>query len=150
MKSIAIKIAQMFTIFIGLGALCFLLWEPTVEGVNVSKTLFEIYFMDPFILFAYSVSLLFFVGLYNIYIILSSLQKHTFYRYETIHNLQIIRRCAVGILYCAFIGEAVIFMNESDDRAGGVFMGLLVVTGSVFVLFVTTQLLRKISKRLHT
>ena len=52
-------------VLIGLGALALLLWEPHLEGRNAHATLFEIYFNDPFLAYAYGASIPFFVSLYQ-------------------------------------------------------------------------------------
>lgn len=61
---------QVVIVLIGLGALAFMLWEPHIEGRNVHSTLFEIYFNDQFLAYAYSASILFFVGLYKAFKVL--------------------------------------------------------------------------------
>ena len=50
---------------IGVGALAVLLGEPRIEGRNAHATLFEIYFNDPFLAYAYIASIPFFVALYQ-------------------------------------------------------------------------------------
>jgi hypothetical protein len=44
---------QVVIVLIGIGVLAFMLWEPHVEGRNAHATVFEIYFHDPFLAYAY-------------------------------------------------------------------------------------------------
>ena len=57
-------------VLIGIASLAFMLWEPHLEGRNVHATLFEIYFKDPFLAYAYIASLPFFVVLYQAFKVL--------------------------------------------------------------------------------
>jgi hypothetical protein len=52
-------------VLFGIGVLAFMLWEPHLEGRNVHASLFQIYFKDPFLAYAYVASIPFFVGLYQ-------------------------------------------------------------------------------------
>jgi hypothetical protein len=56
---------QAVIVLIGIGALALMLWEPHIEGRNAHATLFEIYFNDPFLAYAYLASIPFFVALYQ-------------------------------------------------------------------------------------
>ena len=47
-----------------------MLWEPHIEGRNAHATLFEIYFKDPFLAYAYIASIPFFVALFQAFTIL--------------------------------------------------------------------------------
>lgn len=49
-------------VLFGVAALTFLLWEPHLEGRNVHATVYQIYFNDPFLAYAYIASLPFFLG----------------------------------------------------------------------------------------
>ena len=39
---------QVVIVFIGIGSVGLLLWEPHIEGRNAHATVFQIYFNDPF------------------------------------------------------------------------------------------------------
>jgi hypothetical protein len=47
--------------------------------------------------------------------------------------LRTIKFCALGIIGFGAIGELFILMSNSDDRAGGVFIGILITFGSVVI-----------------
>src|SRR2546430_12294481 len=55
---------QIVIVLIGIGALALMLWEPHIEGRNAHATVFEIYFKDPFLAYAYIASIPFYVSLY--------------------------------------------------------------------------------------
>src|SRR5215213_4661719 len=57
-------------VLIGIGTLALMLWEPHIEGRNAHATLFEMYFKDPFLAYAYIVSIAFFVALYQAFKVL--------------------------------------------------------------------------------
>jgi len=61
---------QAVIVLIGIGALALMLWEPHIEGRNAHTTLFEIYFKDPFLAYAYLASIPFFVALYQVFKVL--------------------------------------------------------------------------------
>ena len=53
MKRSSTIFLQVVIVLIGIGALALMLWEPHIEGRNAHATLFEIYFKDPFLAYAY-------------------------------------------------------------------------------------------------
>jgi hypothetical protein len=69
MKKISIFL-QAVIVLIGIGAVALMLWEPHIEGRNAHATLFQIYFNDPFLAYAYIASLPFFVALYQAFKVL--------------------------------------------------------------------------------
>ena len=56
---------QIVIVLIAISAFVLLFWEPHIEGRNVHATLFEIYFKDPFLAYAYIASVAFFMALYK-------------------------------------------------------------------------------------
>lgn len=121
---------QIVTALIGIGALAFLLWEPHIEGRNAHATLFEIYFKDPFLAFAYLASTPFFVALYQAFKVLGCIGQDQAFSQATVKALRTIRSCALAIIGFVALGELCIILGESDDRAGGVVIGILIAFGS--------------------
>ena len=76
MKRSSIILLQVVVVLIGIGALIFLLWEPHIEGRNVHATLFQIYFNDPFLMWAYTASISFFVALYQAFKLLGYIRQN--------------------------------------------------------------------------
>ena len=120
-------------VLIGLAALGFLLWEPHLEGRNAHATLFEIYFKDPFLAYAYIGSIPFFVGLYHAFKVLGYAGGDKEFSRSAVRSLRTIKYCAIALVGFVAVGEVFILMNQSEDRAGGVFVGVLITFASVVV-----------------
>jgi len=125
---------QVIIVIIGIASLVFLLWEPHLEGRNVHASFFEIYFKDPFLAYAYIGSLPFFVALYKSFKVLGYARLDKAFSPEAVKALRTIKYCAICIIGFVAVGEIFIMSHESDDRAGGVFMGVLIGFGSVVVV----------------
>ena len=110
-----------------------MLWEPHIEGRNAHATLFEIYFKDPFLAFAYLASTPFFVALYQAFKVLGNIGQDKAFSQATLNALRTIKFCALAIIGFVALGELFIMLGNSDDRAGGVFMGILITFGSAVI-----------------
>ena len=135
-RKIIIAALQIVVVLIGISAVAFLLWEPTVEGRNAHATLFEMYFKDPFLAFAYVGSVAFFVGLHRVFRVLGFARQRAEASPESINALRTVKHCAMTLIGFVFVGEIVIWLSTSDDRAGGVFIGLLITIASTTVALV--------------
>ena len=124
---------QIVIVLIGVGALALLLWEPHIEGRNAHATVFEIYFNDPFLAYAYVGSIPFFVALYQGFRVLGYAGQNKVFSPAAVKALRTIKFCAIAIIGFVAVGEIFILMNDSDDRAGGVFMGVLITFGSIVI-----------------
>lgn len=121
-------------VLIGIGAVALLLWEPRIEGRNAHATLFEIYFKDPFLAYAYIGSIPFFVGLYHAFKVLGYAGRNTEFSPSAVRSLRTIKYCALLLVGFVAGGEAFILLDPSDDdHAGGVFMGVLIAFASIVV-----------------
>ena len=123
---------QVVIVLLGVGVLALLLWEPHVEGVNAHATLFEMYF-DPFIAYAYSGSVPFFVGLYQAFKLLGYIRRNEIFSQRSVRALRTIKYCALAII--GFVAVSVIFMifGDRDDRPAGVFMRILITFPSIVI-----------------
>jgi hypothetical protein len=124
---------QAVIVLIGIGALALMLWEPHIEGRNAHATLFEIYFKDPFLAYAYLASIPFFVALYQAFKALGYIRQNKAFSQATVKALRAIKFCALAIIGFVAVGELFILFGNSDDRAGGVFIGILITFGSVVI-----------------
>jgi len=124
---------QAVIVLIGICALALMLWEPHIEGRNAHATLFETYFKDPFLAYAYLASILFFVALYQAFKVLGYIGQNKAFSQATMKALRTIKFCALGIIGFVAVGELFIMLGNSDDRAGGIFMGILITFGSVVI-----------------
>ena len=129
----SILFLKIVLVLIGIGALALLLWEPHLEGRNVNSTLFQIYFNDPFLAFVYVGATPFFVALYQAFKVLGHVGQNTVFSPAAVRALRIIKYCAIIIIGFVAIAEVFILMNESDDRAGGVAMGIFITFPSVVI-----------------
>ena len=120
-------------VLIGLAALAFLLWEPHVEGRNAHATVFEIYFKDPFLAYAYTSSIPFFVALYQGFKVLGYAGRNQVFSEQAVSALRTVKHCAIALIAFVGGGEIVILMNGSDDYAGGVAMGVFLIFGSTVI-----------------
>ena len=137
MKSPKIKgptiFLQVVIVLIGIGGLALMLWEPHIEGRNAHATLFESYFKDPFLAYAYLASTPFFVALYQAFKVLGYIGQDKVFSQATVKALRTIKFCALAIIGFVALGELFIMLGNSDDRAGGVFMGILITFGSAVI-----------------
>jgi hypothetical protein len=135
MKRSATVFLQVVIVLIGIGALALMLWEPHLEGRNAHATLFEIYFNDPFLAYAYIASIAFFVALFQTFRLLGHIGRDQAFSLNSVRALRIIKRCAIALV--AMIGLAVAYLfiavRGKDDIAGGVAMGLAMIFVSVVI-----------------
>jgi hypothetical protein len=124
---------QTVIVLAGFGALALMLWEPQIEGRNVHATLFEIYFKDPFLAYAYIASIPFFMALYQAFKVLGYAGQNKVFSQAAVNSLRTIKHCSISIVGFVAVGEIIIMFNNSDDRAGGVFMGILITFGSIVI-----------------
>ena len=124
---------QTVIVLIGIGALALMLWEPHLEGRNAHATTFQIYFNDPFLAYAYIASIPFFMALYQAFKVLGYAGRNQVFSPEAVKALRTIKRCAIAIIGFVAGAEIFIMFNTSDDRAGGVFMGILITFGSIVI-----------------
>lgn len=120
-------------VLIGIGALALMLWEPHLEGRNEHATVFEVYFKDPFLAYAYIGSIPFFVALYHGFKVLGFAAQNQVFSQAAVNALRTIKFCAIALIGFVAVGEIFILMNENEDRAGGVFMGVLITFGSIVI-----------------
>ncbi len=143
---------QVVIVLIGIGVLVFMLWEPHLEGRNVNATTFEIYFNDPFLAYAYTASIAFFIALYQAFKLFGFIGQNKTFSSNSIKALRTIKYC--GTILVAFIvwAEAwlFIFNRGKDDIAGGVFMGLLLIVVCGLMTIVATRFERNLQKVLGT
>jgi len=124
---------QIVIILIGIGAFALLLLEPQFEGRNAHATLYKIYFKDPFLAYAYIASIPFFVVLYKAFKILGYVRQNNIFSQVAVNALRTMKYCALVIIGFVIVGEIFIMLGDSDDRAGGVFMGILITFGSIVI-----------------
>lgn len=133
MKKSATIFLQAVLVIIGVASLALLLWEPRLESRNAHSTLFQVYFHDPFLAYAYTAAIPFFVALWKAFTILGLVRKNESFSTTTVQAFRTIKYCA--LITIMFIlgaeGYFFIFQKGKDDIAGGVAMGLFLLFTSV-------------------
>jgi hypothetical protein len=125
MKRGSILFLRAVILLVGVGVLAGLLWEPHLEGRNANADLATIYFRDPFLAYAYVGSLPFFFGLYQAFKLLGYVGQGQAFSPAAVKALRRIKYCALAVIGFIAGGEAYIICGVvSDDRAGGVAMGI--------------------------
>lgn len=126
---------QVVVVVIGIVALALMLWEPHLEGRNAHATVFEIYFKDPFLAYAYLASIAFFVALYQAFTLLRYIGQDRAFSLESVRALRTIKRCAMALvaMIAAAVGYLFIAVRGKDDIAGGVAMGLFMMFASAVI-----------------
>jgi hypothetical protein len=126
MKRGSIFFLRAVIVLVGIAVLAGLLWEPQVEGANVNKDQFTIYFRDPFLAYVYLGSLPFFYGLYQAFTLLGYVDRGQAFSPGGVEALRRIKYCALAVIGFIVGGEAYIIfgVTDSDDKAGGVAMGV--------------------------
>src|ERR1043166_3214860 len=127
MKRISTIFLQAVIVLIGIVAFAILIRFPLTEGRAANLDFFSIY-SDPFILYGYAASILFFVALYKAFKLLGYIGQNKVFSSNAVGALKSIKYCA--ILLSIFIVMAGIFIRinhaKEDDPAG--FIALCIVT----------------------
>lgn len=139
MKRSSTVFLQVVIVLIGIGAVAILLWEPQVEGRNAHATLYQIYFNDPFLAFAYVASIPFFVALYQAFKLLGYAGQNKIFSLAAVKALQTIKYCAIAIIGFAAVAETIILLSNEEDKQGGIFIGILIAFGSVVIATAATM-----------
>jgi hypothetical protein len=148
MNKISTKFIQVLVLAFGLAVLAFMIYMPTQEGRNVNSTLFEVYFNDPFLAFAYLGSIAFFVGVYKVFNLVGLAGQGKLYSLEAVKALHTIKYCALIIIGFVAVAEIYIMTAISDDRTGGIMMGALIIAGSIVVATVASKLEKQVKNNL--
>lgn len=136
---------QMLIVFIGIGTFALMLSEPHFEGRNAHAALFQIYFNDPFLAYAYIASISFFVALYKAFKILGYVRENKTFSQATVKALRTIKYCAIALAASIAAPVAYLFIaRPGDDIAGGVFMGLLLIVVFGILAIIATRFERKV------
>lgn len=135
MKRSSTIFLQVVIVLLGIGVLAFLLWEPHLEGRNTNATMFQVYFNDPFLAYAYTGSIAFFVALYQAFNLLGYVARNEVFSHRSVKALRTIKHCALTLVAFLLGAEAYFFIavRGKDDIAGGVMMGLVLIFVSTVI-----------------
>ena len=132
---------------IGIVALYIMIRFPLIEGRAENLDLFSIYF-DPFILYGYASSIVFFVALYKAFKLIGYIGKDKLFTLNSIRTLRSIKYCV--IILSILITMAGIFIkiyhNKEDDPTGFLAMCIIITFISITVAIVVEVLEKKLQK----
>jgi hypothetical protein len=150
MKRSSTIFLQAVIVLIGIAAFVFLLWEPHIEGRNAHATLFEIYFNDPFLAWAYSASIAFFVALYQAFKLLRDVRLNKIFSLRSLRALRTIKYCGIVLIGFVAVGVAYLFImvRGEDDIAGGGAMGIFVALISTAIAIAAAVFERNLKIRM--
>ncbi len=148
MKRSSTIFLQIVIVLIGIGVLALMLIEPRFEGRNVNATNFEIYFKDPFLAYAYTASIAFFVALYQAFKLLGFIAANEVFSPRAVKALRMIKCCALTLVAFIVGAEAFFFTVQrgKEDIAGGVMIGLVMIFVSA-VAATTAAVFEKLLQR---
>lgn len=128
MRKISTIFLQVVVAALGICVFIFLLLEPHLEGRNAHATLFEIYFKDSFLIFAYIASMPFFLALHQALTLLTRIRKGNALSPDSSKTLRIIKYCALSTVSFVVLGVSYLFIAQTgDDIAGGVAIGIFII-----------------------
>lgn len=147
MKKISIIFLRAVIVLIAIVALYIMIRFPLTEGRAENLDLFSIYF-DPFILYGYASSIVFFVALYKVFKLIGYIGKDKLFTLNSIRNLRSIKYCV--IILSILITMAGIFIkiyhNKEDDPTGFLAMCITITFISITVAIVVAVLEKKLQK----
>ena len=71
--------------------------------------------------------------LYQAFKVLGYAGQNKVFSQAAVKALRTIKYCAIALIGFVAVGEIFIMFGNSDDRAGGVFMGVLITFGSIVI-----------------
>jgi len=136
MKRISIIFLQAVIVLTGIVALFVLIRFPLTEGRAQNLDLLSIYF-DPFILYGYASSIVFFIALYKAFKLLGYIRQNKLFSQNSVRTLRNIKNCAIILsILIAMAGLYIkIFHNKEDDPAG--FLAMSIVMTFIFIAVAT-------------
>jgi hypothetical protein len=146
MKKILTILLQIVIVLIGIAVLAFIIWEPLIEGRNTHATLYQVYFNDSFLAYAYMASILFFVSLYQIFQLLGYVRHNTIVSQESAKALRTIRYCMIALATLLIAAVAYLsIVRPGDDIAGGVAISLFLTLISIAFATIAAMFERSLS-----
>ncbi|HEX7015833.1 MAG TPA: DUF2975 domain-containing protein [Cyclobacteriaceae bacterium] len=125
---------QVVVVLVAIVALIILIRFPQLEGRAQNLDLISIY-SDPFILYGYAASTVFFVALYKAFKVLEYIRQNRLFSLDSVKNLRSIKYCAIILAVAiAMAGVYVrIFHADDDDPAGFIAMCIVATFISIAV-----------------
>ncbi|SHF26559.1 Protein of unknown function [Arenibacter palladensis] len=136
MKRVSIVFLQAVIVLIGLVILVLLIWLPLIEGRATNLDLVNIY-SDTFILYGYTISIPFFVALYNAFKLLAYIGQNKVFSTNAVKALRNIKYCAIILSALVVIaGLFIKFTHHKDDDPAG-FLAICIVSTFASIVVAT-------------
>ena len=134
MRPISIMFLKAVIVVIAVVVLSIMIRFPMMEGRAENLDLLSIY-SDPFILYGYAASIVFFVLLYKAFRLLGYIASNKLFSATSIHTLRAIKYCAIIISVSIVMAGLYIkvFHNDDDDPAGFLAMCIVITFISIAV-----------------
>ncbi|MFY8020418.1 MAG: DUF2975 domain-containing protein [Bacteroidia bacterium] len=144
------KLFQLNILLIGLLVIICLIRFPLLEGRAKGLDLINIY-LDPFILYLYLMALVFFIGWFQLLLLLSNLTKSTIDIIRAEKSCKWLKKAAVTeILLIIPAGIYIkLFHAKEDDPTGFLALCFVLIFVSILVYVLTSQYQRKLVKQLE-
>jgi len=123
-------------VLIGIVTLALILIEPQLEGRNAHASLFQIYFNDPFLAYAYIGSVPFFVALFQAFKLLGYIGQNKVFSQAAVNTLKTIKYCAfitAGAIVAAGAYLRIAALSGNDDPAGAVMLGIIATFAAIVI-----------------
>ena len=136
MKKNSTVFLQVVVVLVGIVALTILIRFPLIEGRATNLDLFSIY-ADPFILYAYTASIAFFIAIYKAFKLLGYIGQNKVFSSNSVQTLKGIKYCAIvlSILIVAAGLYIKIAHDKDDDPAG--FLAICIITTFAAIVVAT-------------
>lgn len=136
MNRTSVIFLQTVIVLIGIIAIAILIRVPLTEGRATNLDLFSIY-SDPFILYGYAASIVFFVALCKAFKLLGYIGQNKVFSTKAVKALKNLKYCAIvlSVLIVAAGLYIRIFHSKDDDPAG--FLAMCIVTAFASIVVAT-------------
>lgn len=147
MKKIPATILQIIVVLISITALLVLIRFPLLEGRAQNLDLVSIY-ADPFILYGYASSIAVFVGLYQVFRLLTNVRQNQLHSPQSLKMLVNIKYCAItfGVLLAIAAVYVKLTHHPDDDPVGFLAMSMVLILISVTVAVAVTMLEKRLTR----
>jgi len=149
MKRISLLFLQAVVIIIAITAFAVLMLIPLTEGRAKHLDLLSIY-LDPFILYGYTTSIAFFIGLYKTFKLLGYVKQNRTLSIDTMKAIKAIKYCAI-VLSILVVGAGIfikITHSKEDDPAGFLAICGVVTLASILVVFTVSKFEKQLQNAL--
>lgn len=135
-KRSSILFLQTLIVLIGIAVLALMLIEPHLEGRNKQASIFQTYFNDPFLIYAYAASVPFFVILFKAFNLLGYIGHNKVFSQAAVHTLKTIKYCAfivAGAIVAAIVYLKLASLSNNEDPAGAIMLGSVAAFASIVI-----------------